>query len=381
MKNFIIFITIILLIYGLINYYIFIRGWQAIPKGSDLRIYYLIVFLFFSLSYILGRVLERYAISALSDILIWTGAFWLGLMVYFLLGILVLDLLRAVNYFTGFFPAFLTRDYTQTKYITAITLTIVVVLTVLAGRINAITPQLKTLELKIPKKAHTQKTLNIVAASDIHLGTIIGNGRLISLVEKINSLNPDIVLLPGDIVDEDLRPVIKEDLGGTLRKIKSRLGVFAITGNHEFYGGVSAASRYLTDHGITMMRDSVLKIDDNFYLVGRDDRTVNQVKKRKPLSELMEEVDKSYPVILMDHQPYELHEAEDNGIDFQISGHTHHGQLWPFNFITNQVYELSWGFKKKGNANIYVSSGFGGWGPPIRLGNRPEIVNIKLTFE
>lgn len=94
----------------------------------------------------------------------------------------------------------------------------------------------------------------------------------------------------------------------------------------------------------------------------------------------MNGVDISHPVILMDHQAFRLEEAESNGIDLQLSGHTHHGQLWPFNFITKKVYELSWGYKKKGKTHYYVSSGVGTWGPPIRTGNRPEIVNIRLRF-
>lgn len=381
MKNFIIFISLVLVVYGLINFYIFIRGWQAIPKDSSLRIYYLVIFLFLSISYIAGRALERNSISPLSSSLIWIGSFWLGMMVYFLFGVILLDILRLINHFTGLFPAILVRDWTKTKFITAIALTAIVIITVVAGRINAITPRVFTMNIKVGKKADPLKSLNIVAASDIHLGTIIGNGRLNYLVNKINSMNPDIILLPGDIVDEDLGPVIKQNLGETLKKLNSRYGVYAITGNHEFYGGVEAATRYLTDHGIEMLRDKTLKINDSFYLIGREDRTLNQVRKRKTLQELMADVDKSKPVIMMDHQPFELDEAVQSGVDLQLSGHTHHGQLWPFNFITNRVYEVSWGFKKKENTNIYVSSGFGGWGPPIRLGNRPEIVNIKLIFD
>lgn len=381
MKNFIIFLGIVLLVYGLVNYYIFIRGWQAIPKGSSVRTYYLIFFLFLALSYVIGRALEKQAFYGVSDILMWIGAFWLAAMVYFLFAVIILDLLRLVNHFTGFFPAFITKDYARAKYYTGIAVLAIVALTVIFGRINAVMPRLKVLDLTIPKKTNPVKSLNIVAASDIHLGTLVGNSRLDSLVEKINSLDPDLVLFPGDIVDEDLGPVIKKNLGETLRKIKSRYGVYAIPGNHEFYGGIQAASQYLADHGIVVLRDSVVKLEGDIYLIGRDDRSVNQVRKRKSLEELMHEVDRTKPVIMMDHQPFDLQEAEDSGVDLQISGHTHHGQLWPFNFITNRVYEVSWGYKKKGNTHYYVSSGFGGWGPPIRTGNTPEILNFRLTFD
>ena len=173
--------------------------------------------------------------------------------------------------------------------------------------------------------------------------------------------------------------MIRQNLGETLRKINSRLGVFAVTGNHEYIGGVEEACRYLGDHGITMLRDESVMIDDRVYIVGREDRSIGS-GRRKSLDDLLLRVDKSFPVILMDHQPFRLEEAENAGVDLQLSGHTHHGQLWPFNFITKKVYELSWGYKKKGNTHVYVSCGVGTWGPPVRTGNRPEIINMKLRF-
>ena len=131
------------------------------------------------------------------------------------------------------------------------------------------------------------------------------------------------------------------------------------------------------------MRDTSLLIDQRFYLVGRDDRDKSRFtgKKRKELGELMQHVDLSRPVILMDHQPFNLEKARELGVDLQVSGHTHHGQLWPFNYITNAIYELSYGYKQIGQTHFYVSTGFGTWGPPVRLGNRPEIVQIKLIFD
>jgi predicted MPP superfamily phosphohydrolase len=383
MRNFIIFFSIVFLIYGLINYYIFIRGWQAIPKDSPVRTYYLIIFLMLSLSYFAGRFLENRLPAGVCNIFIWVGAYWLGLMIYLLLGVLLTDILRLFNYIIGFFPSFITRNYVRTKEITAIIILLVSIILVIAGRINALNPRIKTLTLKIPKKIENQKHLNVVMASDIHLGTLIGNGRLSYLVNKINSFNPDLVLLAGDIVDEDIGQVIKLNLGETLKMIKSKWGVYGITGNHEYIGGVEPAVNYLEKHGVIMLRDTAVKLNDSFFIVGREDRSINQFggKKRKRLSEIMEGVDKSYPIIMMDHQPFGLNEAVENGVDLQLSGHTHHGQLWPFNYITEMVYEVSWGYKKKGNTHFYVSSGYGGWGPPIRLGNTPEIVNIKLDFE
>ncbi|RJP67692.1 MAG: metallophosphoesterase [Ignavibacteriales bacterium] len=382
MKNFIIFFSIVFTIYGLVNYYIFIRGWQAIPKDSQVRTYYLVIFLFLALAFIIGRVLENYYLSSFSNVFVWVGSFWLGLMVYLLLSVIVIDIFRILNHFTGIFPSFIFNDYPKTKQITAAVVLSVSLILIIAGRINALTPKIEKLDLKINKTVNSQREWNIVLASDIHMGTLIGNSHLDKLVNITNSFNPDIVLFAGDIIDEDLGPVIKQDLGATLKNIKSKYGIYAITGNHEFIGGVEPAVKYLTEHGINVLRDSSVKIENSFYLVGREDRSTNQFahKKRKTLAEIMENVDKKFPIIMMDHQPFGLNEAVENGVDLQLSGHTHHGQLWPFNYITEMVYELSWGYKKKGNTHFYVSSGFGGWGPPLKVGSRSEIVNIKLQF-
>jgi len=101
---------------------------------------------------------------------------------------------------------------------------------------------------------------------------------------------------------------------------------------------------------------------------------------RKSVKDLLAGIDMTRPVILMDHQPFHLEEAERCGVDLQLSGHTHHGQLWPLNYITGAIYEVSKGYKKKGNTHILVSGGVGSWGPPVRTGNRPEILDLVLTF-
>ena len=381
--NFVIFFSVALSIYALINYYIFIREWEAGGFQSAWRTVYVAAFLLLSISFIAGRILERVTLSWFSSTLVLLGSFWLAAMVYFLLFAFAIDIIRLLNFIVPFFPSFLTVNPERTKEITSFAIIVVVLVIVLGGYINARTPIIKTLELSISKNGRTIKSLNIAVASDIHLGTIVCKSKLERIVQHINSLNPDLVLLPGDVVDEDIGPVIRNNLGETLRKIRSKYGVFAITGNHEYIGGVEPACKYLAEHGITMLRDTWVKIGDSLYVVGREDISIRGFtgKTRKPLSELMAEVDKSYPVILMDHQPFRLAEAEANGVDLQLSGHTHHGQLWPFNLITKKVYELSCGYKKKGSTHYYVSCGVGTWGPPIRTGNRPEIINIKLQFE
>lgn len=380
--NFIIFFAIVLAVYGSVNYYIFIRGWQSIPSGSWLRAYYIPVFLFVSLSFIAGRIIENFWVSKPCELLVWVGSFWLGAMLYFFLIVLFLDIIRFTNFIIPFYPEFITVNYEKTKGIIALISIVAVSTIIVTGYINALNPRVKSLELDINKSAGERESLNIVFASDIHLGTIVDRKRFDKIAEMINSLKPDIILLPGDIVDEDIKPVIRDNIGESLKSLKAPLGVYACNGNHEHIGGVEKADSYLRDHDIVVLRDSVIKINDEFYLAGREDRDARRFSGngRKSIEELLNNIDKNYPVILMDHQPFALEQASSNGIDLQISGHTHNGQLWPLNYITNAVYELSWGYIRKNNTHFYVSSGIGTWGPPMRSGNRPEIVDLKLNF-
>lgn len=311
----------------------------------------------------------------------WVGSFWLAAMVYFLFFTVLIDLAQLVNLIFKIFPGNFYSE--KNNFLFFIAVNSAVFLIVAAGFINAKSPALKTIKLAINKPAGKLKTLKIAAASDLHLGTIINRGRLKDIVEKINLLNPDIILLPGDIVDEDIGPVIKQNAGELLRELSSKYGVYAVTGNHEYIGGVEPAVKYLQDHGIKLLRDEVLLIENSFYIAGREDRSSRGFAgiKRKSLHEILSGLNSSLPVILMDHQPAKLNEAEENGVDLQLSGHTHHGQLWPFNYITKKVYEVSRGYKQKGNTHYYISSGAGTWGPPVRTGSRPEILLIEISFK
>ena len=272
-------------------------------------------------------------------------------MVYYFLFIVLLDLFRLINLFISF------QINPQINLLAGLIISTIVLLFVVIGYFNAIHPRINKINITINKKS-SLSSLTIAAASDIHLGTIISKSRLNRIVDKINSINADIVLFPGDIVDEDVGPVIKHNLGEILRKIRSKYGVFGITGNHEYIGGAEKACTYLVEHGIKMLRDEYVKIDDSFYIIGREDRSIRGFtgKLRKPLIDIIEGIDKSLPIIMMDHQPVKLNEAVESGVDLQLSGHTHHGQLFPFNFITKKVYELSRGYIKKGNTQFNVLS-------------------------
>ena len=250
-----------------------------------------------------------------------------------------------------------------------------------SGYLNASRPRIRFLRMSIAKPVPGLEKTRLVMVSDIHLGTVIRNSRLLKIVERINSQRPDLVLLVGDVVDEDVSTVAEQNMVRSFRKLHPPFGVFAVTGNHEYFSGVKEAVQYLEESGITVLQDEAVKVAAGIYLVGRKDLMENRMGAgRKPLKEILQGVDPQFPVILLDHQPFHLQEAMENKVDLQLSGHTHHGQIFPFNFITRQVYEKSWGYLRKGNTQYYVSCGVGTWGPPVRLGNRPEIVVIDLFF-
>jgi len=151
--------------------------------------------------------------------------------------------------------------------------------------------------------------------------------------------------------------------------------VVACLGNHEYYAGQPNSLGFYEKAGIRLLRDEVLQMG-NLAIVGRDDRTNF---KRKAVKALTAGIDSSKYVILLDHQPYHLEDAEQNGVDFQLSGHTHHGQVWPISWITESIYECAFGSHQRGNTRYYVSSGIGIWGGKFRIGTRSEYVVAKLS--
>jgi uncharacterized protein len=380
---FVIFFSIVLLIYSLLNYYIYARALQAFPAGNPYRSTYKWIFLILSTSYIIARFLERVWLSPLTDLLTWVGSFWLAAMIYFFLFVVIIDLVRMVNLVVPVYPSFVTGNYAMTKMVIFASVVVIVIVSIIGGYINAISPRVTRLDLAVHKHAGTMKKLHLVMVSDIHMGTVIGPRRIGALVDHINALKPDLILIAGDAVDEDLAPVIRHNLGANLENLKAPLGVYGITGNHEYIGGAEPAVNYLRKHGINLLRDSAVLVNNSFYIAGREDRDRERFtgKKRKPVAELLQDVDKSLPVILLDHQPFQLGLAQEAGADLQLSGHTHHGQLWPASWITKAIYELSYGYLKKGDTHFYVSSGYGSWGPPVRIGTRSEIVDVWLSFD
>lgn len=375
---FIIFFTV----YTALNSYIFIRGWQVIGNYPILKIIYLLLFIIIAYGYVFAKLFYKILPPLLYDIWLGIGAIWFALLVYFILTLLLIDIIRYIDSKFLFLPEiFRSTDHNLKRYI-AIGVIVVVSVIVFLGNLNKRNIEIRTLELNIPKGQSKFNELNIIMASDIHLSPIDGERLLKRIVDKMNSLNPDIILLAGDIVDDKAEILEQRGIGKSFRLLKPKYGVYSINGNHEFINGVESSVRFGESLGIIFLRDEYIMIDSSFYLIGREDSSMPQFtgKQRKSLEEIVENISDSYPKILLDHTPFKLEQAVNNNIDLQLSGHTHHGQIWPANLITNLIYEISWGYKKKGNTHFYVSSGAGTWGPPVRIGSRSEIVNLKIKF-
>ena len=211
------------------------------------------------------------------------------------------------------------------------------------------------------------KPVRTVLLSDLHLGYHNRRAELSRWVDLINAEQPDMVLIAGDIIDGSMRPIMEERMWEEFKRIEAP--VYACLGNHEFYAGVPDAKQFYKDAGIHLLVDEAAVVDSSIVIIGRDDR-MNM--RRKPLKDLVERNDMF--TIVLDHQPYNLDRAEAVGVDFQLSGHTHRGQVWPISWITDAIYECSWGSHQRGATQYYVSSGIGIWGGKFRIGTRSEYI-------
>ncbi|HRQ31236.1 MAG TPA: metallophosphoesterase [Saprospiraceae bacterium] len=379
----IIFLSIILLTLGGGGWYVYNRLSSAFPGSFVQNKIFIAGFIFVLFSFILGKTLEYNKLYFLSDPLLKFGAYSLGFMFYGFLAVVLVDLFRVIHFFVPVLPTFLRENSTQIRLVIGISVIALVTLTVVYGAWNARYLRVKKLELKVNKKVEGIDTLHIVAVSDVHLGNMTGHGKLGKLINRMNSLKPDIVLIAGDIVDDNIDFVKRSRLLERFRELKPKFGVYAVMGNHEYIGRAHNDLSYFKENDIRMLIDQTELIDEKFYLVGRNDINTERMalSSRKKLNELMVGIDKSKPVLLLDHQPYHLEEAVKNGVDLQISGHTHHGQMWPLSWITKAIFELDWGYLQKKDTHFYVSSGFGTAGPPIKVGSHSELVDIRLVFQ
>ena len=271
-----IFFIIFLTLYTSLNYYVFIRGWQLISQYPILKPIYAVLFFIIAYGYVLSKLLYKFLHPVVYDVLLGVGAVWFAFLLYFLLSLLLIDIIRLFDGWFHFLPDFIHNNYELTKRVTAITVVVIVGLIVFLGNLKKRDIQIRNLEITIPKGESKLDELNVVMASDIHLSPIDGEKLLIEIVDKMNSLNPDIILLAGDIVDDKASVLDERNIGESFRKLKSKYGVYSINGNHEFINGVDSCVRYAEKFGIKFLRDSYLLIDSSFYVIGREDSAMPQ---------------------------------------------------------------------------------------------------------
>lgn len=370
-------------IFAAANIFVGLRGWGIIKQLMPfVNIYlYWVLFALIVLSFFIGRMGRSFLPTSIDKIFNLVGSYWIAILFYFLILTVFLVIIRLILkampigvYYRGTYDIEFVLDLAAVFIISII---------LVYGTYNANHSKLVGYDITINKKAGNLKKLNIITVSDIHLGSIVGKSRVEKMVEEINKQNPDIVLLGGDIIDDDINPFIQEHMEESFKKIKCRYGVYAVLGNHEYIGGnIEKIEKAYKDANITLLKDKVEKIDDSFYIVGRDDVSGERHngKSRSDISQLIKGCDKSLPIIVLDHQPVKLEDTEKAGVDLQFSGHTHKGQFFPTDLITKRIFKIDWGYLKENNFNIIVTSGFGTWGPPIRIGSSSEIVKTEVNF-
>ena len=351
------------------NCYVLYRIWGMMPPNTVARTVFLVCTLVVVLSPFIAMFATRAFPMPIVSILYKVGVSWLIMLVYLFLLFLLLDLLRL----THLLPV---KQVLYHNWHSLLCIGVLLSGAMIAGNWKYRNKNRVKLSITVNKSFDNNAPLKIVALSDLHLGYTIGKGELEKWIGLINAEEPDVVLFAGDIVDNIAQPLWQQNMAEEFAKIQSRYGIYAVVGNHEYISGIDKSLRFFKEAGIVLLRDSALLIDDRFYLIGRDDRSN---ARRKPLAELVASLDKSKPLILLDHQPYGLNESEKNGIDFQFSGHTHRGQVWPLSLLTDRIFELSHGYLRKGDSHIYVSSGMGIWGGKFRIGTQSEYVVIGLN--
>lgn len=366
-----------LIVHLIFNIYVYLRGWQILPPKKSYKYLYTLLFAFELIMYFIGYLFWDKLPDAILRPITLIGTTWMVLIGYFTAFLLLYDAVRILK-------KKINKEKTsrletlKTKRTYFITTLSIVIVAMSYGNYRFKNPVVTTLNLTVDKKNTPLDSLKIVMAADIHVGTLINREMLKMYVDEIMAQKPDLILLVGDIIDYDLPPLVEQQMDEEFRRLKAPYGVYASTGNHEYRLNAEEKIAWLSQKaGLTVLRDTVVKVADSFYLVGRED---DLAPKRKTLPQILNGVDRSLPVIVMNHEPHKLKEESDQQVDLALYGHTHNGQLFPYNIVINWIYEVGHGYKKKDNTHIYVTSGLGLAGPEYRIGTISEFAVINIKF-
>lgn len=372
-----IFISI-LLVFLAANYYVALRLYQLIPANLIVRVAFIIIisifisslFLFFpfhkTLSFTTGALLYR------------IGTAWIIAFAYFILIFAAIDLVRLSNKIFHFIDKDVLYGLMHQNYLSLAVIVGSVLILLFIGNVKYHNKRRVHFHIETTKLSPDQKPIRVVGISDLHLGYTIGAKELKEWVDIINAEKPDMVVIGGDLIDNNVKLVTHMGLDKTLRNIDAPMGVYACLGNHEYIAGKRESIDFHSQSNIKVLRDKAFKVDENFTIIGRDDVSNTN---RKPLSSIVVGVEENSFKLLLDHQPFNLEEAENQKIDLQFSGHTHRGQIFPITLIVEALFENSHGMIHKGLTQIYVSSGLGIWGGKFRLGTQSEYVVFDIIHK
>jgi predicted MPP superfamily phosphohydrolase len=333
-----------------------------------------LLFLFIMMAYPAAESLSHRAEIGWTRYLILAGYYALPLLLYLVLVVVFSDSVIGVLRLSGV----ISKETVRRPGFRAVRLWCVLaapVLVVTYGIWNHHHIRVTEYSIEIPRRSSPIETLRIAFAADFHLSAMTDPRFMEKFVAKVNTLNPDVILIGGDIM-EGHRGDDTERFAAQFRRLRSKSGVFAVPGNHEGYDG--GRQDFFNQAGIRLLRDEVVNVGGAFYLAGRLDG--GHARNRKAIAELLKDTPEDLPVILMDHRPTDLENVSLTRVDIQLSGHTHNGQLFPVNFITRHIYELSWGHLIKRHTHFFVTSGVQLWGPPVRTAGVSEIMLINVAF-
>ncbi len=347
-------------------------------RGTGKRILWAVVFVLICAGYPAAEALEHAAVSPWAMGLSTAGYVTLPFLLYLVMAVLVVDILTGLARLTGL----LSKENLKRPGFRRFRLVLLLVLpaaVVAFGAWNFNRLEIREYQVELPKKSAKTDGLTIVFAADFHLQGRTPRRIMERFADKVNALEPDLVVIGGDIVEGGNTPDEKmEHEAAQFRRIRSTYGVFGVPGNHDSFGGDRGS--FFDKAGIRMLQDEYVRIDAAIYLAGRLDGRRRSTEARKSIDALLAPVPGDLPIVLLDHRPTDLDNLSRSRADLQLSGHTHNAQVFPLNFAARKEYEIPWGYGVKGKAQIIVTSGVQGWGPPVRTAGASEIVVVRVSF-
>jgi hypothetical protein len=334
--------------------------------AGHFKIYLLLLIGFLSLLFLISMFLVRFSSNFFTHWLYTISAVWIGLFINLFLASLGVWLLFGLLKLAGI--SFNFAPVVILAFLLAIIYSIY-------GFFNAFNPRLQEVDVTLKNLPPAWQGKTIAQLSDLHLGIINRAAFLEKIVAQVNGQHPDLIVITGDLfdgVDGDESVFIP-----ALNKLSARDGIFFVTGNHDYYLGKDKVLRILAQTKIQVLQDQMKDLN-GLQIIGLD---YGNFSGRDDVKDILAKINfaKNQPSILLYHAPSSLADIKASGINLQLSGHTHHGQIWPFNFINNLIYQgHDYGLDHEGDFWLYVTSGLGTWGPPMRTGSRSEIALIKL---